>query len=129
VDWTLLWRWAPWLLEQGMSLIPTEQKTLMGSWFVESTTGDYIGSWMFRPDRSVTVNACSTEGTGSWAHQEGKGTWEITNDRVRIVWSGQQPGSPERCWDALLRPIKASGVHGDSWKKVDRWRARKIIGL
>jgi len=121
--WQLISRLLAWLA----SLMPNDRKALLGSWFVESTSGDYIGSWTFHPDYSVTITACSTEGTDTWHHQEGKGRWEMTDTRVRITWDGLQPGSRERCWDSLLRPITPKGVRGDSWMKVDRWRARKIV--
>lgn len=122
------WHWVARLLEWLMSLAPSEQKTLMGCWFIESTSGDYIGSWTFHPDRSVTIKACSTEGTDTWRYQEGKGTWEITDTRVLITWTGRQPNSDKPCQDTFLRPIRGKGVCGDSWLKPDGWRARKIVG-
>ena len=108
--------------------ISSEHNLLVGAWFVESTSGDYIGSWTFHPDRSVTVKACSMESKRAWEYQEGKGTWEITDERARITWRARQPGSDKPCEDTFLFPIRDHGVRGDSWLRPDRWRARKIAG-
>jgi hypothetical protein len=129
MGWSDLWHWIPWILERLVAFLTSEERTLVGSWFVVSTTGDYLGEWTFRPDRTVTLNACSIEGGSSWTHQEDTGKWEISKDRVKIEWSHTQPNSAEHCWDDLRRPMQASGVRGDSWNKTHRWRARKITGL
>jgi hypothetical protein len=130
----LIWAWngITWRTSQRLSVgrenvltqldgSTDEQKVLIGSWFVTSASGDYIGSWVFRPDRTVITRACSKE-SGVWLLQEATGKWEMCDDRIRIVWSGA-----EHCWDSLVRPIGYVEVRGDSWMFKDRWRARKIV--
>ena len=97
-----------------------ETKVLLGRWSVKKDGKKYVTEWTFRRDGNAIVEA------PVYTHE---GEWRFEDDCVRVIWeSWIPPENREHCWETLLRPIKATGVRGDSWEGPHCLQAHKLDG-
>ena len=82
-------------------------RALLGTWAIEN--GDHRSEWTFREDGTVN-NA---------------GTWKLEPNAVRITWPTINVHTKEHLWDTFDRPIRPSGLTGDSWTGARKLRAKK----
>ena len=95
-----------------------ERKILVGSWSVEKEGKNYVTIWKFRPDGKVVVKESRYTDIGDWEFQDAC---------VYINWTSKiPPENIKNCHETFVRPIKASGVRGDSWQGFDCVCAHKI---
>lgn len=91
----------------GLGKKDADLRLLVGTWDVTASNG-YAGKWTFSPDGKVS------NGAG------GNGKWIVEPARVKIVWG-------ESCWETFNRPIKPTGVIGESCIKDKVIRAHRVI--